>query len=86
MSKTDEEETKLLSPRARAISLDRSSSLFGWRWDRVRNQLVKMGRTVRGVTQGLRELKRILRIAGRYALGEYGRRSFLVGFCGWARL
>ena len=37
-------------------SVDHQACLAG-DWDRVRDQLVKMGRTARGVSQGLRELK-----------------------------
>jgi hypothetical protein len=37
-------------------SVDHRACLAG-NWDEVRRQLVEMGRTMRGVTQGLRELK-----------------------------
>jgi hypothetical protein len=42
-------------------SIDHQACLAG-DWDRVRDQLIKMGRTRGGVTQGLRELKEFYRL------------------------
>jgi hypothetical protein len=65
-------------------SVDHGLCLAG-NWDEVRHQLAGMGRTARGVSQGLRELKDFYGLPGNTLWVTMAAGHFLVGLRGRSR-
>jgi hypothetical protein len=65
-------------------SVDHRACLAG-NWDEVRRQLVGMGRTARGVSQGLRELKDFYGLPENTLWVTMADGAFLVGLRGRSR-